>query len=45
MNDTKFRLKSENEIWHTYDYDFTQDLYVSHKLTIYKGIVKLKAIE
>lgn len=44
MNDTKFRLKSENEIWHTYDYDFTQDLYVSHKLTIYKGIVKLKAI-
>ena len=44
MNDTKFRLKSENEIWHTYDYDFTQDLYVSYKLTIYKGIVKLKAI-
>lgn len=44
MNDTKFRLKSENEVWHVYDYDFTQELYVMHRLSIYRGVVKLKAL-
>lgn len=44
MNNTKFRLKSENEVWHVYDYDFMQKMYVTHRLSIYKGIVKLKAL-
>lgn len=44
MNDTKFRLKSENELWHIYDYDWTQEDYVTHRLSIYRGVVKLKAI-
>ena len=44
MNDAKFRLKSENELWFVYDYDFSQDLYVTGKLSIYKGQIKLKAL-
>lgn len=44
MNDTKFRLKSENEIWHVYDYDWMQEDYVTHRLSIYRGVVKLKAL-
>lgn len=44
MNDVKFRLKSENEIWYVYDYDWTQEDYVTHRLSIYRGVVKLKAI-
>lgn len=44
MNDVKFRLKSENELWFVYDYDFSQDLYVTGKLSIYKGQIKLKAL-
>lgn len=42
MNDVKFRLKSDSEIWYVYDYDITQDLYVAGRLSIYKGQVKLK---
>lgn len=41
MNNAKFRLASENEVWHVYDYDFTQEYYASGKLRIYKGNVKL----
>lgn len=44
MNDTKFRLKSENEVWYVYDYDSTQEVYVMYKLSIYRGVVKLKAL-
>lgn len=44
MNDVKFRIKNDSETWHIYDYDFTQESYVTGKLTIYKGIVKLKAL-
>lgn len=29
---------------HVYDYDITQDLYVTGRLTIYRGQVKLKAL-
>ena len=41
MNDERFRLNNENEVWHVYDYDFTQDYYAAGKLRIYKGNVKL----
>ncbi len=44
MNNTKFRLKSENEVWDVYDYDSMQETYVTHRLSIYKGIVKIKAL-
>lgn len=44
MNDVKFRLNSENELWYIYDYDWAQEDYVTHRLSIYKGVVKLKAI-
>ena len=44
MNNVKFRIKNDSETWHIYDYDFTQESYVTGKLTIYKGIVKLKAL-
>ena len=44
MNDVKFRLQNDTEIWHVYDYDITQDLYVTGRLTIYRGQVKLKAL-
>ena len=44
MNDAKFRLQNENEVWHVYDYDWTQEDYVTHRLSIYRGIVKLKAL-
>ena len=41
MNEVKFRLNSGNETWWIYDYDFSQEVYVTHRLRIYKGIVKL----
>lgn len=44
INDVKFRIKNDSETWHIYDYDFTQESYVTGKLAIYKGIVKLKAL-
>jgi hypothetical protein len=44
MNDVKFRLNRENELWYIYDYDWAQEDYVTHRLSIYKGVVKLKAI-
>ena len=44
MNDVKFRINTDTEIWHVYDYDFSQDLYVTGKLSIYKGNVKLKSL-
>ena len=44
MNDVKFRIENENEVWHVYDYDFTQDMYVTGRLSIYKGQVKLKSL-
>lgn len=44
MNNTKFRLKRENEVWDVYDYDSMQEMYVTHRLSIYKGIVKIKAL-
>lgn len=44
MNDAKFRIKSENETWYVYDYDFTMDDYVFYKLSIYRGVVKLKPL-
>jgi hypothetical protein len=44
MNNVKFRIKNNLETWYIYDYDFTQESYVTGKLTIHKGIVKLKAL-
>jgi hypothetical protein len=44
MNDVRFRLKNENEIYHVYEYDIMQDDYVMHRLSIYKGIVKLRTL-
>jgi hypothetical protein len=44
MNETKFRLNNENEVWHVYDYDFTMKNYVLYRLCIYKGIVKMKSL-
>lgn len=44
MNDVKFRLKNDNELWFVYDYDFSQELYVTGRLSIYKGQVKLKPL-
>ena len=44
MNDVKFRIENENEVWHVYDYDFTQEDYVDSRLSIYKGKVKLKPL-
>jgi hypothetical protein len=44
MNDVKFRIENNNEVWHVYDYDFTQDDYVDSRLSIYKGKVKLKPL-
>ena len=44
MNDVRFRLKNENEIYHVYEYDIMQDAYVMHRLSIYKGIVKLRTL-
>lgn len=44
MNDVKFRLKSENEVWYVYDYDWIQEDYVTHRLSIYRESIKLKAI-
>lgn len=42
LNDAKFRLKDGTEVWHVYDYDFMQNDYVTGKLYLYKGNVKLK---
>ena len=44
MNDMKFRIENDNEVWHVYDYDFSQDMYVTGRLSIYKGQVKLKTL-
>ena len=44
MNDVKFRIENDNEMWHVYDYDFSQDMYVTGRLSIYKGQVKLKTL-
>lgn len=42
MNTEKFRLKNETEVWHVYDYDWMQQDYVTQRLSIYKGIVRIK---
>lgn len=42
LNDAKFRLKDETEVWHVYDYDFSQEYYANGKLYLYKGDVKMK---
>lgn len=44
LNDTKFRLKNENEVWHVYDYDFTMNYYVNGRFSIYKGAVRLRSL-
>ena len=44
MNDVKFRIENDTEVWHVYDYDFSQDSYVTNRLSIYKGQVKLKPL-
>lgn len=44
MNDVKFRINNDTEIWHVYDYDWLQETYVTHRLSIYKGRVKLKSL-
>lgn len=44
MNDAKFKLKTENEVWNVYDYDLMQETYVTHRLSIYRGVVKLKPL-
>ena len=41
MNKIKYKLNSDNELWYVYDYDFSDDAYVTHRLRIYKGIVKI----
>lgn len=42
LNDSKFRLKSENEVWHVYDYDLMQEYYVTQKISARNGKVFLK---
>lgn len=37
MNNTKFMLKSENEVWHVYNYDSTQEMYVTHAVEEYNA--------
>ena len=44
MNDERFRLNNENEVWHVYDYDFSMKDYVLYRLSIYKGVVKMKSL-
>lgn len=44
MNDERFRLNNKNEVWHVYDYDFSMKDYVLYRLSIYKGIVKMKSL-
>ena len=44
MNDVKFRLENDDEVWHVYDYDFTQEDYVGSRLSIYKGKVTLRPL-
>ena len=44
MNDVKYRLQNQNEIWYVYDYDFTQDYYVEYKVTTYRHILKIRAL-
>ena len=44
MNDVKFRIENDTEVWFVYDYDFSQDLYVTSSLSIYKGQVKFKPL-
>lgn len=41
MNKVKYNLNSDDELWYVYDYDFSADLYVTHRLRIYKGVVKI----
>ena len=43
LNENKYKLK-DGEIWHVYDYDITQDLYVTGRLTIYRGASQIKSI-
>lgn len=44
LNKNRWKCNTEFELWHVYDYDFTQDNYVYGKFTIYNGVVKLKAL-
>lgn len=44
MNDVKFRIKNDTELWFVYDYDFSQDMYVTGRLSIYKGQIKVKPL-
>ena len=44
MNDVRFRLQNEDEVWFVYDYDYSQEFYVTGRLSIYKGQVKIKSL-
>lgn len=44
MNDVKFRIKNDTELWFVYDYDISQDMYVTGRLSIYKGQIKVKPL-
>jgi polysaccharide pyruvyl transferase WcaK-like protein len=43
LNKNNYQLK-ENELWHVYDFDYTQDFYVDKRIYLYKGSVKAKYI-
>lgn len=40
----KFRLKNETETWHVYDFDWMQQYYVTQRLSIYRGVVRIKSL-
>lgn len=44
MNEVKYSLKSDGELWYVYDYDFSQEMYVTRRLRIRKGVISLCTI-
>lgn len=44
MNEVKYKLNSDGEVWYVYDYDFSQEMYVTRRLRIRKGTVSLCTI-
>lgn len=43
LNKNRYLLK-DGEKWHVYDYDFTHDFYVTSRLYIYKGQIKVAGL-
>lgn len=44
LNKTGYKINNSNEVWHSYDYDFSQDYYVDKKIFMYNGKLTISTL-